>query len=60
MYIHNVKLKGTGSYLPQKIITNHDISKNIDTTHDWIYNNLGIRERRIVGDESVSDLVENL
>ena len=56
MYIQNVKILGTGSYLPQKIITNHNISKNIDTSNDWIFNNLGIRERRIVEDESISDL----
>ena len=59
MYFKNVKIKGVGSYLPEKIITNADITKTADTTDEWIYNSLGIRERRAVESESVSDIGVN-
>jgi 3-oxoacyl-[acyl-carrier-protein] synthase III len=38
---------GTGSYLPEKVLTNHDIEKFLDTSDEWIYTRTGIRERRI-------------
>ena len=38
---------GTGSYLPQKVMTNFDISQFLDTSDEWIYTRTGIRERRI-------------
>jgi 3-oxoacyl-[acyl-carrier-protein] synthase-3 len=42
-------IAGTGSYLPEKRVTNDDLSKTIDTTDEWISQRTGIRERRIVG-----------
>jgi len=56
MRYNNVGIKGTGSYLPSKIITNYDIQERIDTTHEWIHSKLGINERRIVVDELPSDM----
>lgn len=53
---YNVGIKGTGSYLPSKIITNYDIEKNVNTTNEWIETKLGIKERRIVEYELTSDL----
>jgi 3-oxoacyl-[acyl-carrier-protein] synthase III len=38
---------GTGSYVPEKVMTNHDIEKFLDTSDEWIYTRTGIRERRI-------------
>jgi 3-oxoacyl-[acyl-carrier-protein] synthase-3 len=38
---------GTGSYVPEKVLTNHDIEKFLDTSDEWIYTRTGIRERRI-------------
>ncbi|MGD0232193.1 MAG: beta-ketoacyl-ACP synthase III [Syntrophorhabdales bacterium] len=38
---------GTGSYVPEKILSNHDIEKFLDTSDEWIYTRTGIRERRI-------------
>ncbi len=38
---------GTGSYLPEKVMTNHDIEKFLDTSDEWIYTRTGIKERRI-------------
>lgn len=51
-----VSIKGTGSYLPPKVVTNLDISKKINTTDEWIYTKLGIKERRVAQNESVSDM----
>jgi 3-oxoacyl-[acyl-carrier-protein] synthase-3 len=42
-----VGIIGTGSYVPEKILTNHDIEKFLDTSDEWIYTRTGIRERRI-------------
>jgi 3-oxoacyl-[acyl-carrier-protein] synthase-3 len=44
---NNVKIIGTGSYAPPKILRNSDIEKFADTTDEWIVKNTGIHERRI-------------
>lgn len=43
----NTKILGTGSYLPDKIVTNDDLSKRIDTSHQWIVERTGIHQRRV-------------
>lgn len=43
----NTKILGTGSFLPEKILTNDDIAKRVDTNHQWIVERTGIHERRI-------------
>ncbi len=54
--IHS-KIIGTGSYLPAKVLTNADLEKMVDTTHEWIYSRSGIAERRLAAeDEKTSDL----
>lgn len=40
-------IKGTGSYLPEKIVTNTDLEKVLETTHEWIYSRTGISSRRV-------------
>ena len=51
------KISGTGSYLPEKILTNSDIEKMVDTSDEWIVSRSGIRERRIADpSEASSDL----
>lgn len=50
------KIAGTGSYLPPKLLTNHDLEKMVDTTDEWIFSRTGIRERHIVVNETTSDL----
>ena len=45
------KIIGTGSYLPEKVVTNHDLEKILDTDDQWIRERTGIRERRISSDE---------
>jgi 3-oxoacyl-[acyl-carrier-protein] synthase-3 len=51
------KIIGTGSYLPAKVVTNHDLEKIVDTTHDWIFSRSGIVERHVAAEtEFTSDL----
>jgi len=50
------RIIGTGSYLPPKIVTNFDLEKTLDTTDEWITSRTGIKERRIVTNESTCDL----
>ncbi len=51
------KIIGTGSYLPAKVLTNFDLEKIVDTSHDWIVSRSGIVERHIADDkELTSDL----
>ncbi len=48
---------GTGSYVPEKVLTNADLMKIVDTTDQWIVERTGIRERHVAGDhEAASDL----
>ncbi|WP_035384287.1 beta-ketoacyl-ACP synthase III [Ferriphaselus sp. R-1] len=51
------RIIGTGSYLPEKVLTNHDLEKIVDTTHEWIVTRSGISERHLVAEgELTSDL----
>ena len=45
-----IKIIGTGSYLPPKVVTNGDIAKVLDTTDEWIYSHTGIRSRHVAED----------
>ena len=50
-------IRGCGSFLPEKIVTNDDLSRIVDTTDEWIVERTGIRERHIAADgELTSDL----
>jgi 3-oxoacyl-[acyl-carrier-protein] synthase-3 len=52
-----VSIIGTGSYVPEKILTNEDLSRIVDTTDEWITTRTGIKERRIAAkDEHTSDM----
>ena len=49
------KIISTGGYLPKKILTNKDLEKKVDTTHEWILERTGIEQRHIASDnESTS------
>ena len=53
------RITGTGSYLPEKVLTNHDLEKIMDTTDEWIRERTGIYKRHIAGgDETTCDLAE--
>jgi 3-oxoacyl-[acyl-carrier-protein] synthase-3 len=47
MQLHRSKIRGTGKYHPEKVMTNEDISKIVDTSDEWIVQRTGIKERRI-------------
>ena len=52
-----IKIIGTGSYVPEKILTNFDLEKMVDTSDEWIRTRTGIEERHIAAaEESASDL----
>ncbi|MCH8278907.1 MAG: ketoacyl-ACP synthase III [Proteobacteria bacterium] len=51
------RIAGTGSYLPKKVVTNHDLEKSLDTSDEWIRERTGIKRRHIAGDgETTSTL----
>ena len=51
------KINATGSYLPERILSNKDLEKSLDTTDEWIVSRTGIKERHIIGDdETTSDM----
>ncbi|HEX6634447.1 MAG TPA: beta-ketoacyl-ACP synthase 3, partial [Usitatibacter sp.] len=51
------RITGTGSYLPEKILTNRDLESRVETSDEWIVARTGIRERHIAADgEFTSDL----
>src|SRR4051794_28465885 len=53
----SVCILGTGSHLPERVVTNHELSAVVDTSDEWIRQRTGIRERRYADDgESTSDL----
>ncbi len=55
--IRNVKIIGTGSYVPETVYTNEYLESILPTNADWIYENVGIRERHIAApDQATSDL----
>jgi 3-oxoacyl-[acyl-carrier-protein] synthase-3 len=50
-------VRGVGSYLPARVLTNDELSKTIDTTDEWIQQRVGIKQRHIAADgEVTSDL----
>ncbi|WP_429372907.1 beta-ketoacyl-ACP synthase III [Paenibacillus sp. DS2015] len=52
-----VGIIGTGKYVPEKILTNSDLEKMVDTNDEWIVSRTGIRERHIAApDQATSDL----
>lgn len=48
------KIIGTGSYLPEKIVSNYDLEKTVETTHAWIFERTGIVERRIASQKETT------
>ncbi len=51
------RIAGTGSYLPARVVTNHDLEKTMDTSDEWIRERTGIKRRHIAAeDETTSDL----
>jgi 3-oxoacyl-[acyl-carrier-protein] synthase III len=54
------RILGTGGYLPEKVVTNQDLERMVDTTDAWIRERTGIAERRVAADgETCGDLAEH-
>lgn len=56
MIVNNkgIGILGTGKYVPEKIVTNHDLEKMVDTNDEWIRTRTGISERRILEDDKAT------
>ncbi len=52
--MHHVGIIGTGSYVPEKVLTNHDLEKMVETSDKWILERTGIRERRIADENETN------
>jgi 3-oxoacyl-[acyl-carrier-protein] synthase-3 len=55
---YGARISGLGSYVPEKVLTNADLERIVDTTDEWITTRTGIKERHVVGDsgEVTSDM----
>src|SRR5574344_699461 len=54
MFVH---ITGTGSYLPEHVVTNDDLAKTLDTSDEWIFSHTGIHSRHIAApNENTSDM----
>jgi 3-oxoacyl-[acyl-carrier-protein] synthase-3 len=51
-----IRIASTGSYLPDKILTNFDLENMVETSNEWITTRTGIKERRISQGETTSDM----
>jgi len=59
MESRRIGLLGTGSFVPERVLSNADLEKILDTTDEWIYKRTGIKERRIAApDINASDLAK--
>jgi len=55
-----IGISGTGFYVPEKVLTNADLEKMVDTSDEWILSRTGIKERRIIAPgETVSSMAES-
>lgn len=55
--MRTIGISGTGYYVPSNVVTNKDLEKTIDTSDEWIYKKVGVKERRIASNqEATSDL----
>jgi len=52
--MHHVGIIGTGSYIPERVLTNYDLEKMVETSDKWILERTGIRERRIAAEEETN------
>ncbi len=56
--MYKTKISGVGSFLPEKVMTNYDLEKMVETSHDWIVQRTGIERRHVIADgEGTSDMI---
>lgn len=51
---YRAKVQALASYLPEKVLTNHDLEKTVDTSDEWIFSRTGIKERRIAAKDETA------
>lgn len=57
---YEVCIAGTGSYVPERVLSNEELAKSVDTSDEWIFTRTGIRERRIAAEgEFTSHMATN-
>jgi 3-oxoacyl-[acyl-carrier-protein] synthase III len=55
--MRRARIVGTGAYLPERVVSNDELSRTVDTSHEWIVQRTGIEQRHIAADgEMTSDL----
>jgi 3-oxoacyl-[acyl-carrier-protein] synthase III len=55
--VQRAHILGTGSYVPQRVVTNHALAQTVDTSDEWIFERTGIKERHLAADgEMTSDM----
>lgn len=52
--LYKSRLIGAGYYTPEKVVTNNDLARYLDTSDEWIQKKIGVKERRIVADDEVA------
>ncbi len=52
----SAKITSIGHFVPQKVLSNFDLEKMVETSNEWILSRTGVRERRIIENGSTSDL----
>ena len=50
----NAVITAVGGYVPDTVLSNHDLEKMVDTNNEWIISRTGIKERRIVNDPNIA------
>lgn len=53
----NAVINGTGSYLPKRSVSNHDLAEKLDTSHEWIFSRTGIASRHIATTEETTSFM---
>lgn len=51
-----MKIAGTGSFLPKKVVTNQMLSEFLDTSDEWIFPRTGVRSRHVISDEKLEEM----
>ncbi len=54
MSVANIMIKSTGMYVPERVLSNHDLEKMVETSDEWITTRTGIRTRHIAADDQAT------
>ena len=50
------RILGTGSFVPEKVLTNEDLSRMVDTSDEWITKRVGVKQRHVCTTETTTDM----